>query len=243
MARSRWIGAFAMFGLCAATAMTLLLVRPDCMVVERVTFEGSTHAGPAALRHLSEIRSGATIWSIDLDASARGVERHPWVRSARAFRQWPDGVVVVIEEHVPVAVLHYDQLYYVDKHGLPFLGGQLPDLDFPNLTGISTALELRHPGLPDLVVRDALALMAALEDRELLVHDDISEVAFSETRGFTVHVGQSRVLFGLDDRERQLDRLVKLVDRAAVDLLQPTWVDLGPAEVAIVRPLTPAGGA
>ena len=233
----RWIGAFASLGMCAASAVAFAVLRPDCMVVEQVEFEGVHHAGPAALRHLSEIRSGVTIWSVDLDAASRGVERHPWVRSARAFRQWPDTVRVVVEERVPVALLHYDELYYVDAQGVPFLSGDLPDLDYPNLTGISPDLEQRHPGLPQLAVADALGLLASLDERDLVPRAGVSEVHFSETRGFTVHAGTSRLLFALEHRDRQLDRLSALIERDAVDLQQPTWVDLGPAEVAIVRPL------
>ena len=73
-ALSPWI-----LGPAAATAASSLLVawlvlRPDCMVVETVTFEGRAHAGWSELRHLSDLRNGTTIWSVDLDAMERGVE-------------------------------------------------------------------------------------------------------------------------------------------------------------------------
>ncbi len=214
-----------------------LLVRPDCMMVEHVVFDGAHHAGPGALRHLAELQNGTTLWSADLESVATGVERHPWVRSARVSRQWPDTLVVHVEERVPVAVLHYGDVYYVDADGVPFLKGQLPSYDYPNLTGIDPGLERRHPSLPNLVVRDALALIDALEASGLTTTDAISEVSFSQTRGFTVHVERSRVLFGLSDTEKQLDRLSTLVSRGEVELSQPLWVDLAPSTVAIVRPL------
>lgn len=214
-----------------------LLVRPDCMMVEHIVFDGAHHAGPGALRHLAELQNGTTLWSADLEDVATGVERHPWVRSARVSRQWPDTLVVQVEERVPVAVLHYDDIYYVDAEGVPFLRGELPSYDFPNLTGIDPGMERRHPSLPNLVVRDALALIQALDGRGLAHVDTISEVSFSQTRGFTVHVEQSRVLFGLSDTDKQLDRLAMLVSRGQVELSNRLWVDLGPSTVAIVRPL------
>lgn len=240
---SPWVSASLAFGFVGTAAACALLVRPDLMLVEQVAFEGVRHARPGALRHLTDIRNGTTIWSIDLEAAARGVERHPWVRSARASRQWPDTVTVEVEEYVPVAILHYDDLYYVDADGLPFLRGNLPDLDFPNLTGIEPSLERRHPGLPGLATRDALALLSDLDERGLAGAGVVSEIAFSETRGFTVHIGPSRVLLGLEDIDGQLDRLSTLVERGEVDLSEPTWVDLAPASVAIVRPLDIPGGA
>src|SRR5690606_17800282 len=108
--------------------VTFGVTRPDCMLVERVVFEGRARAGEAALRHLADLPNGTTIWSVDLDAVARGVERHPWVRSARAVREWPDRVVVHVEEYEPVALLHYDRTYYVDRDGTPFLADATGDL-------------------------------------------------------------------------------------------------------------------
>ena len=244
MVTSPWIRASVTLGLSATAAVGFVSIRPDCMVVEQVHFEGAHHAGPGALRHLADLRNGTTIWSVDLEALSRGVERHPWVRSARAFRSWPTDVVVVVEEHEPAAILHYDAMYYVNQEGVPFLRGDLPDLDHPHLTGLDPKLERQHPGLPGLVVRDALELISGLEQAGLASRDTISEVAFSDTRGFTVHTGSSRILFGLDGLDTQIERLEALVDRGAVDLEAPTWVDLGPANVAIVRPLqSQLGGA
>ncbi len=238
---SPWIHASLLLGTTGVLAAGFLVVRPDLMMVEQVRFEGVRHAGPGALRHLADLRNGTTIWSVDLDSASRGVERHPWVRSARATRQWPDAVVIEIEEYQPVAVLHFDDLYYVDRDGVPFLRGQLPDLDYPMVTGIQPELERRHPGLPALAIRDALHLLDQLQVSGLADRDVVSEVSFSETRGWTVHVASSRVLFGLEDLDGQVKRLATLVQRGEVDLSQPTWVDLAPANVAIVRPLDSSG--
>lgn len=226
--------------LLAATALVggWLVVRPDCMVIERVVFEGHHRAGASALRHLADIPNGTTIWAVDLDRAARGAERHPWVRSARAIRQWPDTVILEVQEYEPVALLHYDGLYYVDADGTPFLGDVADDLDYPSITGIGPGLERAHPDLPRLAVRDALWLIEELDTRGLVPRDAISEVNFSRARGFTVHADRSRLVFAVDDLERQVSRLSLLLERGQVDLGTPSWVDLAPATVAIVRPLT-----
>lgn len=223
--------------------VAFVVARPDCMLVERVVFEGRARAGEAALRHLADIPNGTTIWTVDLEAAARGVERHPWVRRARAVREWPDRVVVEIEEYEPVALLHYDRTYYVDRDGTPFLADATGDLDYPSITGIGPDLERAHPDLPRLAVRDALRLIDALDARGLLTRDRISEVAFSRTRGFTVHGPGARFAFGVDDLERKLDRLERLVAEGQVDPSAPLMVDLAPETVAIVRPLdAPSAG-
>lgn len=242
MAHSPWI-----LGPAAATAASSLLVawlvlRPDCMVVETVTFEGRAHAGWSELRHLSDLRNGTTIWAVDLDAIERGVERHPWVEQASARRVWPDAVAVDVVERQPVAVVHLEELHYVDRHGELFLKGRLPTLDLPHITGIDSTLSSRHPQLPRLVVRDAIHLLDALENRGIADGSEVSELTFSSARGFTVYVGASRVLFDLDRTEQQLDRLEYLVSQGEVRFESGLWVDLAPSDVAIVRPLLARAG-
>ena len=226
------------FGLTVVGA--LAAVRPDLMLVEHVRFEGAEQASWAELRHLSDIRNGDRIWEIDADRIARNVERHPWVRQATVRRSFPDTVVVRLEEHRPVALLHYDTLYYVGADGSVFLPADTSDLDYPSLTGITPDLEGQHPALPRLVVRDALALIDALDTRGLVQRDRVHEVQFVASRGFTVRAGNARILFGLSNTEEQLDRLALLLQQGRVDLSRPLHVDLGPKSVAIVRPLDPA---
>jgi hypothetical protein len=241
-----WVPRVVVAGGTGLFGLTLLLLRPDHLFVEHVRFEGTQRASQESLRHLADVRNGVTLWGVDLDRAAAGAERHPWVRSADARREWPDTVVVTVEEYAPVALLETDKLHYVDADGTVFLVARSDDLDYPVITGVGADLGRSHPDLPRLVVRDALKLLAALDDRGLVTRDRVSEIAFSPTVGFTVHVrdrGRSgaRILFGLDDSERQLSRLSLLVEQG-VDLSTPLLVDLAPPSLAIVRPLDGAPG-
>ena len=240
---ARWLGrsSFVRAALVAGgglfTMATLLLVRPDLMLVEHVVFAGNMRANPVELRHLVDVRNGTTMFGVDLGRASAGAQLHPWVRHATAFRQWPATVVVKIDEYVPVALLERDGLWYVSADGDVFLRARADDLDFPVITGLDPALERSHPDLPTLVVHDGLALLHALDARDLVSRSRISEVSFSATHGWTVHVvGGARVIFDLDGRERQLARLAALL-KQGVDLDKPVLVDLAPESLAIVRPL------
>lgn len=211
------------------------VARPDLALVEHVAFEGAERATAAQLRHLIDHENGTTMWEVDPAALARGAERHPWVRTATARRQWPATVVVSVEEYAPVALLAADRLLYVAADGTPIVEADASDLDYPLITGLPAADT--HPDLPAVVLRDALALVDALDARQLVARGSLSEVAFADTRGFTVHLTSgARVRFGLSDHARQLDRLAALRDRD-VDLSRPLLVDLAPATLALVRPL------
>lgn len=49
-------------------------------------------------------------WSLDLQAVKTSVEQHPWVRQAFIQRQWPDQLLIGVDEHVPVARWGSDSL-------------------------------------------------------------------------------------------------------------------------------------
>lgn len=239
---SPWVLKTAVALLSCGTVGLGLLVRPDLVLVEHVRFEGASRSTETALRHLVDVRNGATMWRVDLEAVEAGAERHPWVRDARARREWPNTVVVAVDEYVPVALLEQDGLHYIDADGTVFLTARADDLDYPVITGIDAELGRLHPDLPRLALRDALGLLAALDQRGLVPRERVSEIHFSATSGFTVQVtGGARLVFSLEDRERQLERLAALVGRG-VDPGAPILVDLAPASLAIVRPLDAVAG-
>ena len=212
-------------------------MRPDLWVVEHVVFDGTDRAGSAGLRHLADLRNGTTVWEVEAEAVARGVERHPWVHHATARFEWPDTVVVEVTEHVPVALLASGAMHYVDVEGTPFAPASTDDLDYPVLTGISPELAELQPEVPRKAVRSALALMDTLEARDVLDRSRISEVHFDAARGFSVQVtGGARILFDLEGFDAQAGRLERLV-ASGVDVSTPLYIDLVPETVAIVRPL------
>lgn len=215
-------------------------LRPDLLLVEHVVFDGASRATPAQLRHVLDLRNGTPIWAVDASELAANVARHPWVREARVEVDWPDTVRVRVVEHRPIALLHDgDRLLLVDEDGQPFLPAQPADLDLPHLTGFGPELARLHPDLMPLALHDALQLVDTLDARGLVPREAVSEVAFRRTSGFTVHAGPAELVFGLADLPARVDRLARLVEQG-LSLEEPTFVDLAPASVAIVRPLSPA---
>ena len=219
-------------------------LRPDLVLVEHVEFRGAERAAPGELRHLSDVRNGVTMWAVDMDRAERGVQTHPWVESAVAYREWPASVVIEVQERSPVALVELEgDLYYVDNRARPFVRAVSGDLDYPVITGIDTGLARIHPDIPRLVLSEALWLLTEAESRGIFDVADVSEIWCSPSLGYDVHLlGGSTVAFGLGGLSGQMERLAQLV-AADVDLESPHWVDLAPATVAIVRPLSPAGSA
>lgn len=214
---------------------------PRALMVQEVRFEGNQRASDVELRHLVDVPNGTTHLGVSDDAVANGAEQHPWVREAYVRRTW-HGLVVVVGEHRPVALAQIgEELFYVDQFGTAFLPARSDDLDYPVIAGLGADISALHPSLERVVLRDAVALLDTADERGLVSLDAVSEVVFTPSRGFTIHMRLgSEVLFGLDGHNGQLDRLSTLMD-SGVDLSTATYVDLAPARVAIVRPLASLG--
>lgn len=73
------------------------------LTVARITLEGRNKESLSAIRRSLGVARGDSVLLIDLGAAKARLEVLPWVRTATVERRLPDGVVVHIVEHRPVA--------------------------------------------------------------------------------------------------------------------------------------------
>lgn len=227
-----------------ALAVSFAALRPDRIVVERVVFDGVDRAALGELRHMADVENGTTLWSVDVDAVAENVERHPWVKAASVERRWPDALVVHVQERVPRLMAAWGgTLYYVDDAGVPFLVAEPNDLDHPVLIGLSRELDEVNPRLSWLVLHDTLWLLDALASRKLVPTTDVAQITFERTRGFTFTLKggtrerrTSEILIVPGDYDRQLEHLQRVLQEG-VRMGAPVRIDVAPPRVALVRRL------
>jgi cell division protein FtsQ len=70
-----------------------------------VTVAGNTHETPAQVAQAAGLANRPPLLSIDTGAVVAGIERLPWVHSATASVQWPDGVHITVTEETPRLVM------------------------------------------------------------------------------------------------------------------------------------------
>ncbi|MBF5044416.1 FtsQ-type POTRA domain-containing protein [Aggregicoccus sp. 17bor-14] len=105
--------------------------------LQEVTFTGLARAGRPELLKLSGLAPGQNLFSLDVDQLERSLMAHPWVRAVEVTRHFPAAVSVVVEEHVPVALVVLGDLYVLDEQGEPFKRVAPSDaLDLPLVTGV-----------------------------------------------------------------------------------------------------------
>jgi cell division protein FtsQ len=216
----------------------VLFARSDLLRLRTVTVTAGAHVSEAHVRHLADLRDGASLLTLDLDAAATGIRRHPWVADVSLRRVLPDRVDVVVTERTPAAVLVLEELWLVDAEGV-VIHRALPDeLGFPYLTGLSPKLATAQPELARRIVRDALAILQKSEGHAGLQSPLFSEVRFDARSGYTLALENGgEVILGFRPIEEPLAQLDALAQNGVYLAGAPLRVDLGVATQAIVSPL------
>jgi cell division protein FtsQ len=105
--------------------------------LSEVNFTGLTRANRAELLKLGGLAAGQNLFALDVEQLERSLQAHPWVRAVEVTRHFPAAVSVMVEEHVPEALVVLGDLYVLDEQGEPFKRVAPSDaLDLPLVTGL-----------------------------------------------------------------------------------------------------------
>ena len=93
----------ALLATIAIAAVSSIIVRAAVFDVEDVTVQGANRETIDAIVDAAAVEPGTAIWSVDLGAVERRVERLPWVADARVGRSWPDEISITLTEYAATA--------------------------------------------------------------------------------------------------------------------------------------------
>ncbi len=181
--------------------------------LQQVDVTGNRRLSRDEIVEAAEIEAGTNLLTVDLGAVTARLQRHPWIRSASAYRRFPGRLIVEIEERSPRAILAAGKLYYVDEQA-EFFSRLLPgdSVRFPLFTGVSPSqLKSRR-----LEIREMIRLGLTLVDLLERTGSDpnisrISEIRIDLDDGLSLHTASGRILvLGKGDFERKLKRYAGL---------------------------------
>ena len=174
-------------------------------------FEGLQHASETDLTRLSGLTPGQNLFTADPSTVERLLETHPWVQHVEVMRQLPDTVHVLVNEHVPVALVTLGDLYLVDSQGHAFKKVEPKDqVDLPLLTGVDREAYVRDPMKAAEGFREALALAHAYEVSGAGQYGRLSEVRrVADGLTLVTDAGQE-IRFAVGAPEEALQRLFKV---------------------------------
>lgn len=95
------IGAIVLLGVAACTWQG---IKPDNAGPSRLYISGSSaHVSDQQIARLAAPYLKASFFDLDTEALKKRLASQPWLTDVRVSRHWPDGVVVHVADHKPVA--------------------------------------------------------------------------------------------------------------------------------------------
>lgn len=215
-----------------------LISDADFFRVATVRVEDGRRVSEEEVLALADISPGGSIFDLDLEAIGRKIEENPWVAGASVARIFPREVEIRLREREPTAVVSLDYLYYADGDGEVFkLLGPEDRLDYPVVTGLDRRYWLENPEEARRQLREAMALFAELEGREVFGLDDVSGLHLDREGGLVLYtcVGGVPIRMGYGNFISKLDRLERIYRDLEPRLLALKHIDLNVADRVIVR--------
>jgi cell division protein FtsQ len=211
------------------------LVNSPYLRLETVVMEGADARLQEDLTQLCGLRIGTSILALRLDEIKKSMESHPWVRSAKVERRFPDQLWIRVERQAPFAVVLSNGLHYFNRWGEVFKPVQEGDaIDFPIVTGLAVADTASAARL-----KRAVLVMEALraESAEWAI-SNLSEINMEDDGGLSLYFKTLKVEVRLTESEAasKMDELKKIVAhlKAIGRLEEATLIDLSYEDGGVV---------
>lgn len=105
--------------------------------IDTIAVTGTVHATDAELARVGGLQVGQNLVALDAFALERVLATHPWVKTVRVDRRFPQRLEIKVVEHNPVAMVSLGDLYLLDDDAEPFKRVSPADaLDLPIVTGV-----------------------------------------------------------------------------------------------------------
>lgn len=233
---------FLLTGAIVSITVTLLIgfdlaLRSPRLHVRETAVRGCQELTEKEILDLAAVRSSANLLTINRDAVARRIRNNPWVREVFVGREFPDRLVIVVQERKAVALLQKENgLHLIDEAGTPFKKLKADEeSDLPVLTGC-----VRGEKVDEVLVKTSLALLGDLEEFwKGPAIGKVSEIHGNETFGLSLFTDTGLCLqLGFDGYHDKLQRLTSVMADLDEKNLRTGFmlIDLSnPAKVSVQR--------
>jgi cell division protein FtsQ len=185
------------------------LLTTDYFGVRIVVVRGASRVSPDRILAAAEIPAGTNFWRLDGTAVRARIEALPEIRRAELIREFPNRVVILVEERRPFTLVHGARLHWIDEDGR-VLGEERDAVASPApvITGLSEEEVAAMRTRPSPRARAAIALIRALLRSGSPLASQISEIDMSRRDGPVLYtVGGIEVRLGDEEWEQRLARL------------------------------------
>ncbi len=202
--------------LTVSVAAQWLLATPRFAIVS-VDVRGASRVPAALILAAAAVQPGTSLFRLDPRAVAARVEAIPEIRRADVVREFPNRVVITVEERRPFTLVHAGRLHWLDEEGR--LLGAAPEAVVPQVpvvSGLSDEELAAMRSAPSPKALAAIALIRALLRTGSTLAAEISEIDMSRKDGPLLYTLDGvEVRLGTEDWEERLARLEGVLARVA----------------------------
>ncbi len=203
-----WVAVLALLGVA-----TFLYLRSDAFALKRVAVEGNVVVSDAEITDLLPL--GENLFSLDTDALAARLSRHPYLADVQVDKVYPDKLVIRVTERTPACYLAEGPLQLLAGNGtvLPLGGGLRPTcvgegetgsgdgtvFDLPVVTGYEVERKGELEFYSDEVILAACGLCAEMQRQALPLFDELVEIRPQADYLEGLLADGARILFPLEN--------------------------------------------
>jgi cell division protein FtsQ len=197
--------------------------------IKEIRVSGNYHLDENDIIKSAEITKGQPLLKLGFEEVVQNLKKNAWIKKVALRKQFPDTLLIDIEEAVPKALLSLrKRMYLLDRDGkileriegetTPFLP-VIKGINTKNKKGISEALKLVH----------ALHAKNTLANRE-------SIVIGLESYGLTMNIDGELIKVGYGNYSKKFDRWIELEPELRKKEMSILYVDLRFKDSVIVKP-------
>ncbi len=181
--------------------------------VQHIDIAATLHTRQDELLALAEVAEGDRLLTIDTDAVAARVARHPWIAAAKVSRHLPATLQIELSERKAAAAVAMESLYLIDESGRPFKRARMDEADgLPVFTGIGREAFAKQPEAGAAAFREAMSLVN--EYRARPTRPALSEVSIDPRFGYSLVLleGGAEVRLGRGETSKKLARFDQILE-------------------------------
>lgn len=160
------------------------LCQCDFFQITAVRIDGSRMTSKEQIAGLSRVDIHSNLLAIDVEQVQSLLESHPWIAGAEVIRDWPNRLLIQVQEKNPLALLNRKSgLFYLDSKGqIIAAASPMQELDFPIITGLENfPLDTTGSGQIPAPLQDVIDLLkVANKNNPILPQQNISEILITE---------------------------------------------------------------
>jgi cell division protein FtsQ len=173
------------------------------LAVETIDVSGAQTVEASDIRSRSGIDDGEPLARVDLAAAERRIGALAVIRSVEVTRQWPNGVLISIEERVPIAVVDIGgRLRGMDADGVVFRDYKKAPSGLPRV--------VTSVGTTSAALKEGARVISALPEELSLVVDHVQVTTVDEI-SLALKDGRTVVWGSADESDTKADVLATLL--------------------------------